>query len=134
MFTLQPLRPVLESLEPVRGVFEGWAAREWVLAVLLALLGVAGNVLMCVGLQWITPGRAMILRGLEVLAAYFLQVNIYLAFLNIYLFLIKNTLFADIVLPSERLSRTQCAKNFPLILTCCELFSYLAFIRTFLLS
>jgi drug/metabolite transporter (DMT)-like permease len=76
MFTLQPLRPVIESLEPVRGVFEGWAAREWVLAVLLALLGVAGNVLMTVGLQWITPSRAMILRGLEVLAAYFLQVII----------------------------------------------------------
>ena len=57
-----------------RDLFGGWGAREWVLALLVALLGVAGSVLMTQALHLVSPARLMVLKSLDVLAAYLLQV------------------------------------------------------------
>jgi len=53
------------------------SAQDWVLACLIAVLGIAGNILMTQALKWVAPGKVMVLRSFEIVAAYILQICVF---------------------------------------------------------
>ena len=53
---------------------QGWEAKEWVLSLMIALVGILGSILMTKAVCWVTPSKVMVVRSFEVVAAYVLQV------------------------------------------------------------
>lgn len=53
------------------------SSQDWILASLIALLGIAGNILMTQALKWVKPGKVMVLRSFEIVAAYILQICVF---------------------------------------------------------
>lgn len=51
--------------------------QEWTFAILIAGLGLTGNILMTKALCWVQPGKVMVLRTFEIVAAYILQIVVF---------------------------------------------------------
>jgi len=58
-------------------LFGGWEAKEWVLSLMIALVGILGSILMTKAVCWVTPSKVMVVRSFEVVAAYVLQVTVF---------------------------------------------------------
>lgn len=54
-----------------------YGVQEWVLTTIIALLGITGNLIMTKALSWLKPGKVMILRSSEIVAAYILQISVF---------------------------------------------------------
>jgi len=60
-----------------RPLFSGWEAKEWVLSIMVAMVGILGSILMTKAVCWVTPSKVMVIRSFEVVAAYVLQVTVF---------------------------------------------------------
>lgn len=58
-------------------MFSDWTCEEWILASLIAMLGIMGSIVMNKAVQWVTPSRVMVIRSFEVVAAYILQITVF---------------------------------------------------------
>ena len=58
-------------------LFQEWDIREWMLSLMVALVGILGSILMTKAVCWVTPSKVMVVRSFEVVAAYILQVTVF---------------------------------------------------------
>merc|ERR1739848_541752 len=58
-------------------LFAGWETKEWLLSMMVALVGILGSILMTKAVCWVTPSKVMVVRSFEVVAAYILQVTVF---------------------------------------------------------
>ena len=65
------------SLDSGTGFFYNWSLHEWMLSVLLAMVGIIGSVLMTKAIFWVTPSKVMVIRSFEVVVAYILQLTVF---------------------------------------------------------
>ena len=54
-----------------------WDSLEWILAFLIALVGILGSIIMNKAVCWVTPAKVMVVRSIEVVAAYILQLTVF---------------------------------------------------------
>merc|ERR1719318_1201453 len=58
-------------------LFQEWDIREWMLSLMVALVGILGSILMTKAVCWVSPSKVMVVRSFEVVAAYILQVTVF---------------------------------------------------------
>jgi len=58
-------------------LFHNWDIKEWVLSLMVALVGILGSIVMTKAIGWVTPSKVMVVRSFEVVAAYILQITVF---------------------------------------------------------
>jgi len=58
-------------------MFHNWEIREWVLSLMVAMVGIMGSIVMTKAICWVTPSKVMVVRSFEVVAAYILQITVF---------------------------------------------------------
>jgi len=57
--------------------FSAWSCTQWILAILIGVLGILGSIVMNKAVKWVTPSKVMVIRSFEVVAAYILQITVF---------------------------------------------------------